>query len=97
VADNDARAHLMSKLVHKAWEDEAFKKELLANPRAAFEKETGVKIPANVEVQALEESAEKLYIVIPMQPGASRKHRLTDEELDAVAGGVSWGCGEVGP
>jgi hypothetical protein len=90
----DARTELMEKIVTRAWEDESFKKELLADPGKAFEKVTGVKIPDDITVVAVEDTPRKLHLVIPMRP-ADPNRTLTDAELDSVSGGtdLSWGCG----
>lgn len=91
MADNQSSG-MMDRLVKKAWESESFKKELLANPRAAIEKEFGVKIPDNVDVTALEDTPQKIHVVVPMSPVAASTKKMSEADLEAVAGGVSWGC-----
>ncbi len=70
------------KVVKKALESEAFKAELIKDPRAAVSKEIGQQIPADVEIKVVQETAKTFYIVLP-------DNKLSDETLDAVAGG---GC-----
>ena len=61
------RRELEEKLIARAWEDTAFKQELLNNPRATLEKE-GIKLPANMEVRVFEETPTTLYMIIPITP-----------------------------
>jgi len=69
-------------LIAKAWTDEAFKARLKADPKAAM-KEVGMDVPAGVEIEVVESTQEKAYLVIPPQPVGE----LSDEDLDKVAGG----------
>ncbi|RAV11732.1 NHLP leader peptide family RiPP precursor [Paenibacillus contaminans] len=67
---------LKAKIIQKAWEDAAFKAQLLADPKAAIQAAFGVAIPAAVELVAVEETMSKYYLVIPPNPS---------EVLDASA------------
>ncbi len=80
------REEALAPVVAKAWKDEKFKKELISNPKAVINKEFGVQIPDNVNVKVVEENANNLYIILPMKP--QREGELTDEQLEAVAGGA---------
>ena len=54
-----------------------------------MEKELGTRLPEEVRVVAVEETADTIYLVLP---GASRIGKggdLTDQELEAVTGGDS--------
>jgi hypothetical protein len=73
----------------KSWKDPAFKRQLLANPRAVLEKECGVKLPDGVECKVLEETAKSTYIILPMQPDDVTPDQLSDAELETVAGGAA--------
>jgi hypothetical protein len=79
------REEALAPVVAKAWKDEKFKKELMSNPKALLNREFGVEIPDNVNVKVVEENANNLYIILPMKPQAGGE--LTDEQLEAVAGG----------
>ena len=81
------RQEMEDKLVARAWQDESFKQELLSNPRAAFEKE-GIPLPESINIQVVEETADTIYFILPLQP--SETEELSDAELESVAGGV-WG------
>jgi Nitrile hydratase, alpha chain len=74
-------------IVAKATKDEAFRKRLLADPKAAIEKEFGVSLPAEVKVQVHENSPSVVNLVLP---GAAQLQRtLSPEELDQVSGGMA--------
>jgi Nitrile hydratase, alpha chain len=77
---------LQADIIAKAWKDEAFKQELLSNPNATL-KALGLKVPSNVEVQVIEETANKVYLVLPSKPSVITDTELSDEQLEAVAGG----------
>ncbi|SFF29976.1 NHLP leader peptide domain-containing protein [Paenibacillus catalpae] len=59
-------------IIQKAWEDDVFKQQLLADPKAAIKDAFGVDIPDNIEVTAVEETPEHAYLVIPPKPSALR-------------------------
>jgi hypothetical protein len=75
-------------LVARAWGDQAFKRRLLADPAAVLA-EQGIPVPPGVEVRAVENTDRVLYLTLP--PGPSDE--LSDEQLDAVAGGDTAGTG----
>lgn len=59
---------LKEQIISKVWQDEAFKKELLANPKAAMSQSFGIEFPEDIEVEAVTESSRKFYLVIPPKP-----------------------------
>ena len=59
---------LRNKIIQKAWQDAAFKKALLADPKSALAKEFNIIVPAGVEVKAVEETKNLYYLVIPAEP-----------------------------
>jgi hypothetical protein len=69
-------------LIAKAWSDEGFKARLLANPKAAMA-EVGMDAPEGVEIEVVESTQEKAYLVISPKPVGE----LSDEDLDKVSGG----------
>ena len=81
------RADFESQLVAKAWQDENFKQELLSNPKAVFERETGKNPPEGVQVTVLEETPNHIYMVLPVKPAIENSEELSEEALEAVAGG----------
>jgi hypothetical protein len=79
------RQDLETRLIVKAWENENFKKELLANPKSAIKKELGIDIPDDVNVHIQQEDMKNLYLTLPLNPASVE---LDDKTLEAVAGGV---------
>ncbi len=82
------RQDLEALLVAKAWNDEAFKEKLLKNPKAVIEEELGSPLPETINVRILEETEDTIYISLPKKPEESSSEELSEEELEAVAGGI---------
>ncbi|OUS68064.1 NHLP leader peptide family natural product precursor [Paenibacillus sp. MY03] len=59
---------LKEKIISRAWEDAAFKQQLLSDPKGTIAKIFGVDIPDDVDLEAVTESSKKLYLVIPPTP-----------------------------
>lgn len=76
------RQMLEDRLIEKAWRDETFRAALLADPKAVIEAELGQALPQGITVKVVEETADTLYIRLPLNPD-----HLTDAMLDLVAGG----------
>jgi len=55
-------------LITRALKDEAFKQELLANPKAVVEKELGAKLSEELEINVLEETETTFFMVLPSNP-----------------------------
>lgn len=80
---------LYAEIVQKAWEDENFKKELLANPVQTIEKLTGkeLNLPEGKTLVVRDQTAEDIvYINIPAKPKID--FELNESQLEAVAGGA---------
>jgi len=78
------------KVIAKAWSDAEFKARLLANPAETLQAE-GIEIPDGMKINAVENTNEQFYFVIP-----KKVHELSDEDLDKVAGGGVVGCWDTG-
>jgi broad-specificity NMP kinase len=78
------RRDLEDKLVARAWADEDFRERLKADPRAVVAEEIGITVPESIEIEVLEETPERAYLVIPLD-----RVSVSEEELDAVSGGKS--------
>jgi hypothetical protein len=59
---------LQEQIIQKAWEDAEFKKQLLADPKTAVKDAFGVDVPDTIEVEVVEETANKFYLVLPVNP-----------------------------
>ena len=85
------RKELLAAVSEAAAEDAKIKKMLMKDPKAALRR-MGADIPDEMEIRVVEEKADVTYIVVPYNP-----EELTDQELDAVAGGWCVGhdvCGD---
>lgn len=82
---------LFQTIINKAWEDEAFKQELINNPYEAIENLTGekVQLPAGKKLVVRDQTNDEvIYINIPTEQKMDDVE-LNEEELEAVAGGQS--------
>ena len=82
-----SRAEFERALVRRSMEDEEFRRRLLADPKGTVEQELGDRLPEGVEVRAMEESAQTVYLVIPGASAAGGGGEISDRELGEVAGG----------
>jgi Nitrile hydratase, alpha chain len=85
-ARQQERAKQWGQVVARAWSDETFKQRLLAEPKAVLA-EAGLPIPPNVTVLAHEATPTHLHLVLPSPPQGRDGDKLTEAELEQVAGG----------
>jgi hypothetical protein len=81
-ASTPTREELEAQIVARAWADEGFRDRLRSDPRGAVAEVTGFLMPEAIEVEVLEETPEKGYLVIPLN-----RVEISDEELDVAGGG----------
>jgi hypothetical protein len=98
MADQTTRRDMELQLIEKAWKDAAFRQALLTDPRGAVERELGAKLPAGLQVKVVPETPDTCYLVLPANPDRAPAGQLTDQQLEAVAGGWSGAsdCGSCG-
>jgi hypothetical protein len=82
------RTEMERRLIEKSLQDESFRQRLLEDPRATMEQELGVQLPADVQVRAVEETADTIYLVLPSVSPAGGGGEISERELDRVAGGA---------
>ena len=75
---SEMRAHIMT----RAAEDDEFRTQLLADPKAAISAELGVFIPDKFTIQVHEDTATAAHLVLPSPD------RLSGKELEEAVGGV---------
>jgi Nitrile hydratase, alpha chain len=83
-----SRAEVERRLIQRSLQDEAFRQRMLADPRAVIEQELGSRLPESVEVRVVEETADTIYLVLPSASPLGQGGELSDQELEAVAGGA---------
>jgi hypothetical protein len=88
MSEASGRAEMERRLVQRSLQDDAFRQRLLEDPKAAVEQELGTRLPEEVRVVAVEETADTVYLVLPLRStDAQEAGELSDRELEAVAGG----------
>jgi hypothetical protein len=81
---------IMQEVISKAWNDAAFKQQLIAEPVSAIEKLTGQKLgmPKEAKMVVSDQSDPKvIYLNIPPMPNMD-DIELSDKDLELVAGGT---------
>ena len=92
MSEATSRAEMERRLIEKSVEDDAFRQRLIEDPKGAVEQELGTRLPEEVRVVTVEETADTIYLVLPstsMAGGGGEE--LSDQQLESVAGGLaSW-------
>ncbi len=86
-ATSGSRAEMEHRLINRSLEDESFRQRLLDDPRGTIEQELGTRLPEGMEVRVVEESAQTIYLVLPSASPLGQGEELSDQQLEAVAGG----------
>jgi hypothetical protein len=94
-AAGGGRVEMERRLIERSLQDESFRQRLLKDPRATVEQELSVQLPADVQVQVVEETADTIYLVLPSASPIGEGGELSDLDLEAVAGGASAGCPSI--
>ena len=84
-------------IIARAWADAEFAERLRSDPRSVLA-EHGVELPGEIDLKVVFAAPNEYYMIIPPKP---EHEELSDEQLDAVAGGgapagqcaVSAACG----
>ncbi|HXX79496.1 MAG TPA: NHLP leader peptide family RiPP precursor [Ktedonobacteraceae bacterium] len=77
----------MPVIIAKASKDEAFREQLLNNPKAALERALGITIPREVTIQVHEDTPTTFHLVLPENSKEGNPRDLSDAELEHVTGG----------
>jgi hypothetical protein len=88
------RAEMERRIVQRSLQDESFRRRLLEDPRAAVEEELGSRLPEDVQVRTVEETADTIYLVLPSASPIVEGSELSEKDLESVAGGAdrdTWG------
>jgi hypothetical protein len=90
MSEASGREQMERRLVQRSLQDDAFRRRLLEDPKGAVEQELGTRLPEKVRVEAVEETAETIYLRLPSTSPLGEGGELSDRELEAVAGGGTW-------
>jgi hypothetical protein len=98
MANPRSRRDVELQLIEKAWKEDAFRQALQRDAQGAVEKTLGARLPAGVQVKLVEETADTFYLVLPANLDRAPSGQLSDQQLEAVAGGWSGDsdCGSCG-
>ncbi len=89
MSEGSGRQEMERRLIEKSLQDESFRRRLLEDPKGAVEEELGTRLPEEVRVVTVEETADTIYLVLPSTSVAGVE--LSEQELESVAGGLaSW-------
>ena len=80
---------MKERILSKAAEDGAFRARLIADPEAAVASKVDAAIPDGFDIVVHEDSAATAHPVLPPAP------KLTQAELETVAGAANWGPFQV--
>ena len=83
------RSEVVRSVVQRSLEDENFRQRLLDDPKGTADREMGIRLPEGIEVRVVEESTNNFYLVLPSASAVGEYGELSDQELEAVAGGKS--------
>ena len=97
MSEGSGRAQMERRIVQRSIEDDAFRQQLIEDPKGAVEQELETRLPEEVRVVTVEETADTIYLVLPSTPIAGTEGvELSDRELESVAGAGTesgnWGC-----
>ena len=74
----------LAELFAACWKDEALKARFMTDPKTVMA-EHGIAVPADMNVNVVENSDNTVHITMPMAPAGAGE--LSDEELSNAAGG----------
>jgi hypothetical protein len=80
------RGEMQDLLAKFASSNPQYRSALLKNPKAVVEKQFNMTLPDDVRVQAVEERADTIFVVVPRVVTAGAE--LDDADLEKVAGGA---------
>ncbi len=87
--DQTKATQILQTIIVKAWKEETFKQQLIANPIHSIQEATGVsvKLPAGKKISVQDQTDPSvLYLNIPMQLDIEDLE-LNEQQLEAIAGG----------
>ncbi len=86
-----SKHEIVAKIVAKAESDDAFRKQLKADPVGTV-KSLGYTTRPGVSVKVLEETEGEAFLVLPFTSKPGKGGELSDDALGAATGGTAMGC-----
>jgi hypothetical protein len=94
VSENLTRGEIQDLLMKFSKSNPTYREALLKNPKVVLEGQMGGKLPSGINVKAVEETPNTIYVVVPYVAKAGDE--LSDGDLEAVAGGKGGIGGAIG-
>jgi hypothetical protein len=94
VGENLTRGEIQDLLMKFSKSNPNYREALLKNPKVVLEGQMGGKLPPGINVKAVEETPNTIYVVVPYVAKAGDE--LSDGDLEAVAGGKGGVLGGIG-
>ena len=82
---------VQEQIIAKAMKEEAYRQELLSNPKAAIEGALGISVPAGVTIVVHQDTPTTLHLVLPVRATSPALADLSDAELEQAVGGITPG------
>ena len=79
------RGEIQDLLIKFSRNTPSYRSALLKNAKAVVEGQLGTAIPSGLNVKAVEETADTMYVIVPYVPASGSE--LSDSALEMVAGG----------
>ena len=88
---DETYAEVQKELTKKIWKNDNLRKEIAKDPKNIIEREVGIKFAPDVTVKVIDATEENtLYYVLPHHPSQKLGTEFSDEQLDAIAGGIGF-------
>ena len=68
-------------IISIAMHDQAFREELLRNPKETLERELGISFPAEVEIEMHQDTPTIIHLVLPLKPKTGSLMEVSFAEL----------------
>jgi hypothetical protein len=79
---------IQEQIIAKAMKEEAFRQELLSNPKAAIKGELGISVPQGMTIMVYEDTPTTLHLVLPVRAPSATGEELSDAQLEQAVGGL---------
>ena len=77
MGEGSGRTEIERRLIEKSLEDESFRRRLVGDPKGTLEEELGTRLPEEVRVVTVEETADTIYLGASQHPDGRRRGRRT--------------------
>lgn len=73
---------MLQQVVGKSGLDADFRRQLIADPKAAISEELGITIPDSMTIEVHESDMQTVHLALPPDPN------ITEEQLEAISAGL---------